>query len=217
MLLIAALCLVASGTAVAQKVGDGGDGVAEVRVDCDVTGYVAHAGTGGPIPDNEGDGVVFGPVETIDDDSIEDVILFVNMNHTWVGDLRLWLLYDHTCDGTGDIIGEVLCRPQLEGCEPIDCCGCGGNLDGWYAFDDDADSFEDLCPDDFEPGCYGPDLDSVGLEVFDYATSGGCFWLFVSDGAGQDTGEIIEWVVNVRYENTPVEGKSWGGVKALFR
>jgi len=216
---VMALLLVVAGTAVAQKVEDPADDQTQMRTDCNVDYYTAYSHAGGEIPDDDGGGVMFGPIQTPAGDVLEDVVLFVNMEHTWVGDLRLWLLYDHECDGSGDIVGQVLCRPGpgVEGCEPDGCCGCGGNFAGWYAFDDGAPSIQDECPLEYVSGCYGPDWDSIGLDVFNCAASGGCFWLFVADGAGSDVGVVHEWVVNVLYESTPVEPSSWGSVKALFR
>ena len=211
------LCLAVGGTALAQKVETEGDASVRERTDCISDGYVPHAGTGGLIPDGYASGWVFGPVHTVPNDVIQDVILSVNINHTWMGDLRLWLLYDHAGDGDSDIVGEVLCEPGLEGCEPIACCGCVGDLAGWYDFDDGAMSIEDECPDSFAEGCYGPDHDSSGLDVFNRVQSGGYFWLFAADCQEFDEGEVVEWVVHVLYENTPVEESSWGSVKALYR
>ena len=133
-----------------------------------------------------------------------DVILAVDMDHTWVGDLRIFLYYDLACGWVDPVLGEVLCRPGLAGCLPLDCCGCSGDMDGWYWFDDAAVvSFEDGCPSIFAPGCYGPDYDSVGLDVFDGMPSGGCFWIFVADGACGDEGELFEWEVHVLTESAP--------------
>jgi hypothetical protein len=211
------LCLIVPCAAVAQKVADVEETDAQPRVDCNVDYYNAYSGGGGEVPDDDAGGVLFGPVATPSGELIEDVILFINMEHTWIGDLRIFLLYDYTCDGTGDLMGEVLCRPGLEGCDVDGCCGCGGNLSTWYAFDDDAPSIEDACPTDFVSGCYGPDYDSAGLTRLNGVSSGGCYWLFVADGAGGDLGFVHEWVVNVLYESTPVEESNWGTIKALYR
>ena len=131
--------------------------------------------------------------------------------------MRLWLLYDVDCDGIAEYQGEVLCRHTLLDCPGDGCCGCSGDLSGWYGFDDTAASIEDICPIVFDPGCYGPDYDSVGLDVFDGLASGGCFWLWAADGAGGDATQIFEWEVYVLTEFTPVEDMTWTNVKALYR
>jgi hypothetical protein len=127
------------------------------------------------------------------------------------------LLYDSDCDGFADITGEVLCRHTFDGCPADGCCGCSGDLNGWYGFDETAASIEDECPLVFAPGCYGPDYDSSGLHPIYGWPSGGCFWLFCADAAGGDVTQIFEWEVYVLTEMTPVEESTWTMVKALFR
>jgi len=98
-----------------------------------------------------------------------------------------------------------------------DCCGCSGDLSGAYTFDDTAPSIEDGCPTTFEPGCYGPDYDSGGLDVFDGLATGGCWMLYAADGATYDIGTVTGFTVYVLYESTPVDETTWGLVKALYR
>ncbi len=169
------------------------------------------------MPDANPAGATFGPLATAGTSTIEDVILNVNISATWIGDVRLWLLYDMDCDGYAEVTGELLCRPGLAGCGVDGCCGCSGNLGGWYGFDDMSASIEDACPSVFAPGCYGPDYDSSGLSVFDGYASGGCFWLFCADGAGGDATSIAGWEVYVLTAITPVEESTWGMVKAMYR
>jgi hypothetical protein len=210
--LLLAACLLLVGTAYAQKVEpleqvEITDGL--VRDNCDVYGYDDYqSNPGGLVPDDNPGGVFFGPVPTVDNGTILDVILAVNISHTWIGDLRIFLYYDVTCDGSLDAQGEVLCRLGFDGCLPDGCCGCGGDLNGWYGFDDvGATSIEDICPSVFPTGCYGPDYDSSGLGIFDGLPSGGCFWLWVADGAVGDEGEVFEWDVYVLTESAePVVG-----------
>jgi hypothetical protein len=202
----------------AQKIPGQNSGDMPPRIDCVTDGYDAYlGGTGGPVPDDDIVGVTFGPLSTDPGDVIQDVILEVDISATWIGDVRLWLLYDVEPDGNPDITGELLCRHSLAGCPEEDCCGCSGNLDGWYGFDDTAPSIEDECPSVFPIGCYGPDYDSSGLGVFVGQATGGDFYLFCADGAGGDATEIFAWNVYVLTEVTPVEESSWGHVKALYR
>jgi hypothetical protein len=210
--------LLVAGTAFAGKTGENAWQSSQSRLDCLTDGYTGYtAGSGGAVPDGDPNGATFGPLPTVATGAITDVILFVNINQTWIGDLRVWLLYDADCDGTPETQGEVLCRHTLDGCGPDGCCGCSGNLNGWYGFDDTAASIEDGCPVEFPPGCYGPDYDAVGLNVFDGLSTGGCFYLFVGDGAGGDPTTIVDWEVYVECGQSPVKDTSWGKVKAQYR
>jgi hypothetical protein len=166
---------------------------------CDTDGYYCyHWDEHAYIPDNDPTGVLIGPLPTYPGAEIFDVILRVNIEHTYIGDLIVELLYDADCDGTPETFGGVLCRHGLAGCPTDDCCGCAGDLFGWYGFDDTVASIEDDCFAPFPPGCYGPDYDSAGLDVFDGLALGGCFWLRVIDGAAYDEGAVAEWEVWVR-------------------
>ena len=216
ILLVVSFVLV--GTALAQKPSEVERPKGVPRIDCITDGYDAYlGGTGGPVPDADPLGITFGPLATSGSGNIEDVILNVNISATWIGDVRLWLLYDTDCDGIAEITGELLCRHGLDGCPADGCCGCSGNLAGWYGFDETAASIEDACPSAFPNGCYGPDYDSSGLHPINGWASGGCFWLFCADGAGGDATSISEWEVYVLTEITPVEESTWTMVKALYR
>ncbi|MFH1864247.1 MAG: hypothetical protein ABIK85_00055 [Candidatus Eisenbacteria bacterium] len=212
------VCFIITGTALAQKPDEIERPKGADRLNCITDGYDAYTGgTGGPVPDANPVGATFGPLMTYGTSSIEDVILNVNISATWIGDVRLWLLYDTDCDGYPEVTGQLLCRHSYAGCPADGCCGCSGNLSGWYGFDDTSASIEDLCPSVFAPGCYGPDYDSSGLDVFDDYASGGCFWLFCADGAGGDATSIGGWEVYVLTAITPVEESTWGMVKAMYR
>jgi subtilisin-like proprotein convertase family protein len=208
---VIAACLLIVSVAYAEKVADRPEDTtpaAMTRNDCVVTGYDGYtAGSGGPIPDCDPTGLLVGPIVTADTGTIEDVIFWIDIEHTWIGDLRVWLLYDVDCDVNVDYQGEVLCRHSLDGCPQDDCCGCSGDLvRGWYGFDDTVASIEDECPSVFTPFCYGPDYDSVGLDVFDGLPSGGCFYLYVSDGACADIGTVHDWSVYLLTEDEPTGG-----------
>ncbi len=216
--LILIVCLLVAGTAFAGKTDETAWKSGASRVDCLTDGYTAY--TGGPVgdvPDGDPNGATFGPLPTVATGEIQDVILFVNIEQTWIGDLRIWLLYDADCDGTPETQGEVLCRHTYTGCAPDGCCGCSGNLLGWYGFDDTAASIEDVCPVDFPEGCYGPDYDAVGLDVFDGLSTGGCFYLFVADAAGGDPTTLLDWEIYALCGGSSVEDTSWGKVKAQYR
>ena len=214
--IVLAISLLAAGGAWAQKnvanpVGD----KAPDRIDCQTDGYDCYCGgSGGDIPDADPAGAIFGPANTSNGGPmIVDVILFVEITHTWIGDLQMFLYYDFECDGVPDVIGQVLERPGVPGTT----FGCSGDLAGLYGFDDTVASIEDICPTIFPTGCYGPDYDSVGMDVFDGLPIGGCFWLHVIDNAGGDVGSVTGWEVCVMTQITPVEEATWGHVKALYR
>jgi len=216
-ILVAACLLFASGAS-AQKIPNNSSGEMPPRMDCVTDGYDAYlGGSGGAVPDDDTLGVTFGPLPTNPGDTIYDVILEVDISATWIGDVRLWLLYDVEPDGAPDITGELLCRHTLAGCPGEGCCGCSGNLLGWYGFDDTAASIEDQCPSVFPVGCYGPDYDSSGLGVFVGEATGGDFYLFCADGAAGDATSVGGWNVYLLTTLTPVEESSWGNVKALYR
>ena len=187
------------------------------RVECDVTGCTFFGGGSGWSGDAMGP-VVLGPLGTDCNGNITNVVLSIDIVQTWIGDLNIHLYYDADNDGVYDA-GPVqaLCRPNLDGCPWDGCCGCSGDLNGWYTFDDTAPSIEDECLAGFPPGCYGPDYKSVGLDVFNGLPSGGCWMLWVADGAGGDLTTVHDWAAYVLYESTPVEHASWGTIKALYR
>jgi hypothetical protein len=203
--LLAALFLLSSLGVAAErdprKVDNASPVLTASRVDCDESGYTCYGDIPDvAIPDNDPDGIWIGPMYTGPGYTIQDVILDLEMHHTWVGDLIIEVWYDVDCDDIPDIEGGVLCRPGLEGCPTDGCCGCSGDFDDVYSFDDTAASIEDICPALFEGGCYGPDYDSIGLDVFDGLETGGCFSLHVIDGAAGDEGLIYSYEICILRE-----------------
>jgi hypothetical protein len=213
------LCIVVAGSASAEKVPYQGSGDATPAGSCPTDGYKRFAGDGGMIPDCDPGGLTLSLATDDDGATIDDVILGVEISHTWVGDLRVWLSYDLECDGTDDV-GPVaaLCRPALDGCAEDGCCGCSDDLGGLYYFSDDAAGpLGEDCPGFLEAGCYAPAIDSPApLSVFDGQPKGGCFTLFTADGACADTGLISSWEVAVLNGSggTPVETTTWSALKA---
>ena len=215
-----ALCMVVAGTASAEKVPVHGDTYAPAG-SCDTTDYKSFSGDGDIIiPDCDPNGASQSVATDADGATIDDVVLDVEIAHTWSGDLRVWLSYDMGCDGSAEA-GPVaaLCRPALSGCDGSGCCGCSAGIGGLYQFSDDAavPLAEDCVAVD--PGCYSTAVDSPApLSAFDGMDKGGCFDLFVADGACADTGAVTSWTVHVKNGGgtVPTEDTSWSQIKAKF-
>jgi len=217
--LILAMCMMfAAGTGLAEKVGPEAGGVFLPQGDCPTDGYKPYTGSGGPIPDGDPAGVTFGPVPVPDDGtSFIDVVVDVEMSHTWVGDINVDLSYDLDCDGQPETTARLVCRPGQANCDPAGSTfGCNGDLGGLYRFSDDgAVELGVPCAAVLAPGCYAP---NEALSVFDGLSKGGCFTLFANDSATPDPGVIPVWVVWTDNDGggTPTETISWGSVKSRF-
>jgi len=137
-LLVIAVLVVGSVPALAERVPFRG-AVPGPSGGCETDGYDAyHSTDGGMIPACDPAGITFGPLVPVPHpDPIADVILELDVTHTWVGDLGVALVYDLECDGVADEAAWAMCRIGLAGCDPEGCCGCGANLDGTYRFTDD--------------------------------------------------------------------------------
>ena len=195
------------------RAGRQGAEIAAPEPEVGVAGSVAlefgcyESNTGADIPDNSPAGVLLGPISTPPGEIIQGVELHIDMEHTWIGDLIIKLYYSVDGSRNYDADGCVLCRHGYDACLPDGCCGCGGQLAGWYSFEDSAPSIESDCVDLFPPGVYGPDDDSIGLGFFAGLPTGGSFWLHASDGAGGDVGAVHAWKVCVFGEaSTPSGG-----------
>jgi hypothetical protein len=217
--LILVLCMtVAAGSALAEKVpGSNGSGYVP-QGDCPTDGYKSFTGSGFQIPDNNPAGAASAPINVPDDGStFTDVVVDLDMSHTWVGDVTVDVSYDVECDGVGDASARLICRPAQAACDPAGTTfGCSGDLAGTYRFSDDgAAPIGTGCPPVIGSGCYSP---YSALSVFDGLHKGGCFTVSGNDGAGGDVGgvsAIVIWTANDG-GGTPTETVSWGSVKARF-
>jgi hypothetical protein len=207
VLVLAALLLVSSialAEADPRKVENAVPASSTRSFGCDEEDYMCRSNlVNVDIPDDDPAGVLHYPIETDPGYIIQDVIISVNIQHTWVGDLIIYIYYSLDCTDEYDAEGGILCRHQLAGCPTQDCCGCSGDLEGWYGFSDTESSIEDVCETSIPAVCYGPDYDSVGLDVFDGLPTGGCFWLHAIDGAGGDLGTVFAWEVCILGEPIP--------------
>lgn len=178
------------------------------------------------IPDNDPAGVTTPPLTVAGTGTIADVVVSLEISHTYVGDLNVKLFYDHDCQPATPAFGPValLCRQQLAGCPLGDCCGCSGDLlsGGRYDFGTIGSSKElaaaGQCPGVIPFGCYKPALESqFTLDVFAGLPKNGCWSMNLQDGAGIDLGVLYNWEVRILNEvSTAVESSTWGAIKAGY-
>ena len=114
--------------------------------------------------------------------NLTDLEVAVAINHTWVGDVRV------TLTSPGGTIVTLLDRPGV----PASSFGCSNdNMD--VVFSDAASVVpETSCPGT-TPWLSGPVLPVSPLSAFDGETTLGTWTLTVSDNAGGDTGQIVNW------------------------
>lgn len=162
------------------------------------------------IPDNLPAGVSSSLTLT-ETGTIEDVVVSVSANHSWVGDLVASLSLDSNCDGVADA-GPVrfLCRQnRVTGCFGTSGFGCSGNLTtaNAYEWSDDASAEmgEPTCPTTIASGCYKPSAEGGLLSAFDGLDKSGCWTLSVSDNAGGDTGTVASWTLSIKNAVIPTE------------
>jgi len=228
------LCFALVATAAwAEEVKVENDTPAEgTAANCNLTGYKSEARTGlqVPVPDNNAAGVTLGPIQFAPDGrNIVDVVIDLQMTHTWVGDLIVAVGYDVTCDNSVDVQSVLLCRPRGTGATtPAPCgtgtgFGCSGDLTTASAllFDDTGATpvAEGVCPTVIPAGCYRPS--TVGgspLSAFDNLRKDGCWYINVSDRAAGDLGVILGWSVHILNDVVVgVEEASWSLTKTLYR
>jgi subtilisin-like proprotein convertase family protein len=193
-------------------------------VDCPVGLYKASKiNVNAEIPDNDPAGlctpeIKFNPMPGF---AIADVVIDINMNHTWVGDLVITVT--HT-SSTGVVkSADLVNRPGV----PESSFGCSGDLisdpEAKYFFGSDP-ALEPLgefdCPSIIDPACYAVAIENPGaLEIFRQQECGDGTWqLCVTDNASGDVGTVFNWSVHLLCDKPiSVEEKTWGEVKGLYR
>lgn len=219
------------------KVDEGGPETAgpQLGPNCDLTGYkteVQSFSTPVSIPDNNATGVTIGPITVVADGTkFTDVIVGLNMNHTWIGDLHAIVGYDLGCDGSIDAQEVLLCRPGRVGA--TNCSALGGGTEGFgcssnlvaantYNFSSDATvSFPVagcVSTTNIAGGCYNPTGVTAdgNMDAFDQLQKGGCFYMAIRDMGAGDLGTITGWQVHTLNERpVPAVSSTWTAIKAL--
>jgi subtilisin-like proprotein convertase family protein len=169
------------------------------------------------IPDNDG-GAAVDTITVGDSLVITDLNVALQIEHTWVGDLRAELSH------AGGCTIQLFHRINLDCEEPDDgscCCGCSGDdLD--IVLDDEAaaaieyaDCNTSLVPvisGDHQPG--DPDDNGIWptyMSDCDGENVSGDWTLTVTDGAGGDTGVVQAWCLVVNEDGGDDGGDDGGG------
>lgn len=107
--------------------------------------------------------------------TIADVDVFLDVTHTYTGDLDIQLLAD-----------------DLGLSNDLSLDNCGGSNDVWAFFNDEGNGPADAtCVDPF--GIEGNVFPDAPLSVYDGGESSGSWTLSITDDAGGDTGTFNEW------------------------
>ena len=153
---------------------------------------------------------------------ITDVVVDLNIEHTWAGDLTITLC--HTDGGGVVTCVDLVNRPGV----PQTSFGCSGDLvsdpENKYYFSSraDLDPLGEIdCPSILDPACYNtaPENGVNDLSIFNGLPLGDGSWqLFISDSAAGDVGFVYNWSVHLLAEAPiSVEPSSWGNIKASYR
>ena len=235
--LFAALTLIVAPLAHAEDIkvddappGDSGTPGPQRGPNCDLLGYKSEVQNFTPpatIPDNIVAGATYGPI-TVPNDGTRflDIIVGLNITHTWLGDLTAIVRYDAGCDGSIDAADTLLCRPgRTVSCGPTGTgVGCSSNLIAANSYKFSSDATIVLNPvtctssTNLAGGCFQPSgLTDRLLRNFNGLQKGGCFYLFLSDTAAADTGTLTSWQVHSLNERpAPTQSVSWSSLKARY-
>jgi subtilisin-like proprotein convertase family protein len=135
------------------------------------------------IPDND----TFGITNTLtiaDSGTISDLNIYVNIEHTWVGDIIARLIHEET-----DTTVTLIDRPGRPG---INDFGCSGDYINAILDEQAADPVEDECADP-PPAISGTFFPNESLDAYVGEDLQGDWLLVVSDNAGGDDGGLNGW------------------------
>ena len=136
-----------------------------------------------PIPDNDPANPGISTLDVADDVILSDVNVWIDISHTWVGDVAISL---RSPAGTEIVL---LDRPGVPGSSTVGCLD--NDMDITF---DDASTFdpEDHCAGT-TPWYTGDALPVQALSAFNGESTAGTWELIVSDSAGGDTGTVNDW------------------------
>jgi subtilisin-like proprotein convertase family protein len=138
------------------------------------------------IPDSDPNGRNFDCVIT-SSETISGLTVFLEIDHTWVGDLAVSLT--HITSGTAI---SLIDRPGYAGSG----LGCAGANILVTLDDDAAAAVEDQCaPAPADPTIKGTFRPNGMLSAFDGESLGGTWRLNISDHTVGDTGELVQWTM----------------------
>lgn len=176
------------------------------------------------IPDNDPNGICLPEIVFWDvpGQIITDVVVDLNIEHTWVGDLVITLC--HTSDSGVVTCVDLVNRPGV----PQSTFGCAGDLvsdpENKYYFSSRPDLEplgENDCPSAIPAACYGtaPENGANDLSVFNGLALGDGSWqVCLNDNAAGDVGFVYNWSIHVLAEApVGVDQQSWGNIKASYR
>lgn len=134
------------------------------------------------IPDNNPTGAT-DTLNVVNTGTLDGLRLGLKINHTWIGDLRVWL-------SKGSTTVELVNRPGV----PASTNGCNGDNMDIILADGSALSVQSNCANAnpaYTPGAeYSP---ANPLAAFTGTELSGAWSLRVSDNVGADTGQLVSW------------------------
>jgi subtilisin-like proprotein convertase family protein len=172
------------------------------------------------VPDNNPAGITIGPIVFPPEPgtTITDVVIDLEMSHTWVGDLLITVTQVKPDGGTK--VATLMNRPGV----PATTFGCSGDMvvnpnhDKYYFGLGGGKPLGIPCATVHPHGCYQTAPGLPGLEIFRDQPKDGQWFLFLRDFAGGDIGTVYNWSVHLLNQGPiSVKPSTWTTVKALYR
>ena len=136
------------------------------------------------IPDGDPGGILMGPLRVgIEDQVLRGVVLCLQIEHDYVGDLSIRLYYDSNGDGIFEASTPIeIYLARVGGKDSEELWAYPLELHGTYFFKDEG---------------WGAAGEEASLHDFDGLPAGGCFYLSVTDSKVGDTGTVLGWSISV--------------------
>jgi hypothetical protein len=174
-----------------------------------------------PVPDNSPTGVTLGPISFPPEPgvTITDVVIDLEMTHTWVGDLTVTVRQVKLDGSTKE--ATLVSRP---GVSPSSTFGCSADMtvspnhDKYFFGLGGGKPLGIPCVNPLPYGCYTSEPGDVGLEIFRDQPKEGEWFIYLQDSAGGDVGTVYNWSVHLLNQGpVSIEPSTWTTVKALYR